>query len=331
MRYRFLLLLILNFPSLFSQSWAPAGAIWHYKLWSGIASIDGVIEFKYAKDTVINNLNCKIIIGTFMGKHYPYNGLNFVVLPNYRKHITYENNNVLYFYNGASFDTVVNYNAAIGDKWLRIRRYPTDGCSSRRALTVTDTGRVIINNQSLKKIVTVYTSSYTNMGNATVNVVHTNTFVEKVYNSLYNALKTDYELFPFYCEHKGTEFGEYPKVGFLCYQDDNFPLYSRVSSGCEITSTEKLLHNDQPTFFVRPNPFNEKLNIDFTDGVSTLNNLQISITNVLGQTVLVQGVRNHDIREPGLQLDVSGLKKGIYFLKLFDKEKLIATQKIIKE
>ena len=73
---------------------------------------------------------------------------------------------------------------------------------------------------------------------------------------------------------------------------------------------------------IHPNPFSTSLTVQ-----SSLVLSKILITNILGQVVL-----RHDKSLTGeLQLDVSGLKKGIYIVSLYDKDGNILSRKMAKD
>ncbi|MBX3165469.1 MAG: hypothetical protein KF900_13420, partial [Bacteroidetes bacterium] len=126
-------------------TWCPQGATWYFEYSQNFYSMamvkNGYVELKYTGDTTINKIVCKKIIGKFSGCtscwHRNLSVYPKVVIHNFRTYYTYENNGVIYLYNknSSKFDTVVNFNANIGDKWLR-----ASGCGD--VLTVTDTGHV---------------------------------------------------------------------------------------------------------------------------------------------------------------------------------------------
>ena len=74
-----------------------------------------------------------------------------------------------------------------------------------------------------------------------------------------------------------------------------------------------------------PNPANEQININLTHGVIDQKGL-ISMQNAAGQTVLEQSISQNG--NLNLNLNVSELPVGIYFVKLWDQNTLIATQKV---
>src|SRR6218665_3971676 len=127
-----------------AQTWCPPGSVWTYTViqWGTITQPkSGVIKDAYLGDTVINGITCKHIRGTFKGKLSQWSPT--VTVNNYRESYSYLNNQVLYtwtydsYNNLNTFDTLVNFNASVGDKWLKNRYFGT--CNSRQVITVINT------------------------------------------------------------------------------------------------------------------------------------------------------------------------------------------------
>jgi hypothetical protein len=303
-----------------SQNWCPAGATWHYKIKGSIAGIDGLVEFKYTNDEVINNINCKHITGTFKGWKLGASYLNNnTLIPNVKSYTTYESNKVVYLYNGTSFDTVVNFNAAIGDKWLELK-YPNGlGCKNTRSnYIVTDTGRIMINNFNLKKVTTSCTHVVTT--GTTVNTYSsTNVFVERLL--LQGSILNNYgDLFRFYCDR--SEITDAPVFNFICYEDNTFPLYNMSGTSCDnLTGIDG---NSVMESFIKlyPNPVVDYLVIEQS---RKMEELEVSLKDVLGKELKRTQIKDKT------ELDLRVLNKGIYFIELWQAEKLIGTNKIIKE
>lgn len=73
-----------------------------------------------------------------------------------------------------------------------------------------------------------------------------------------------------------------------------------------------------------PNPLNTDLSIEFSDEISTP--INIEICNVLGKVVF----KNQYSASQKLEVDLSQLSNGIYFIKIFTANKQL-TSKLIKE
>jgi hypothetical protein len=109
-----------------------------------------------------------------------------------------------------------------------------------------------------------------------------------------------------------------------CYSDNQIINYTRTSTACNyyftVTSINKF-NSIEVALKIYPNPTNGILNIAST-GLST----KIELVNVLGELV-----KEEELKLEKQPIDISNLQNGIYFLKVFDKDKLIATTKIVKE
>lgn len=91
----------------------------------------------------------------------------------------------------------------------------------------------------------------------------------------------------------------------------------------EVTGIEAT-NNNQSNIAVYPNPANNNIIIDLQGLLSIQNNI-ISIYNIQGQRILEQSFNKEKI-----EVDMSGLSKGIYILKLITSDKIEIT-KLVKE
>ena len=295
-----------------TQTWCPPGATWNYNYQMNSTSFtNGVAEYKYSADTVINSIMCKKISATFSG----INNNPGVTITNLQNYFTYFNNNVVYLYNSFKnvFDTIVNYNANIGDKWLIVNRqmFYCDSNINRSHCTVTNTGTTNINNITLK--------TFTLSGSYIIyNAIVSMTYAVGYYHVITERIGGSF-LFPINC----SMFDGPPNGVLLCYTDDTFPLYKvSPNTSCYYNPVGIGEYNlmDGP-LSIYPNPVNNFLYLR-SESLSR-ENLDLEIINTLGEKVLTSKFED--------KIDVSYLTKGIYFLLLFDKGKLISKEKLIKE
>ena len=316
MRKITLLLLLSLFISNFSaQNWCPPGATWFYKEYNGVTSTDGVIKYQYVRDTLVNSINAKLIKGTFTGKKigaYPY---PVATVYNYATYITYEANRVVYIYRNGNFDTVVNYNATVGDKWKCLSS--SGGCGPTRYLTVTDTGHLLVNGLNLKTLVTYDTNKV-----VATPKIHKTIVVEKIYN--FSGSYAQDVLFRIYCDKNENGGVEYSLITFLCYSDDNFLPYG--ANACNITGLNEI-SGGLSELIVFPNPTNSNLKVLLPYLMNS--NMEFSLTNNLGQKLLNE--KPQAISGLEVEMDLSKLAAGIYFIQILDHKKLIAKTKVIKE
>jgi hypothetical protein len=308
MKKLILLIFILYFTiTIKAQTWCAQGAQWHYRVYSvNYPYTDGYIQLTNTGTITVGGKVCDNLVGNMYGV-FMYSGFPTTTLSGYANVQTYQNNNVVYVHNNETlaFDTLVNFNATIGDKWQLIN-YPaslnTSSCGfSRPICTVINTGTILINSQTLKTVqIThqLYSQTYTN------------TIIEKI------GTITDF-LFPYYhCIIDGPSYGN-----FVCYSDNSFALYNPSGVACNFT-TVGLKNNSflSENISVYPNPTNGSLNIEAE------NASKVQVVSLLGQLV-----KEEELKIENKKTDISTLQNGVYFLKVFDKDKLIGTTKIIKE
>ncbi|MDX2173381.1 MAG: SBBP repeat-containing protein [Bacteroidota bacterium] len=112
----------------------------------------------------------------------------------------------------------------------------------------------------------------------------------------------------------------------------NYTVNGTDANGCNNTSTytqsvslctgvAALSGVEAQNVSIFPNPTSGMLNVVLPNSIT-----EIKITNTLGQIVQTTNILN-----PTTQLNIQNFPAGIYFLQVFDKGNLIATQKIIKE
>lgn len=273
-----------------AQSWCPPGATWYYRdintnpdTWK-----DGTLELKFTHTVTINNVVCKEIKGTFYGASN-HQDPSYYEVPDYVTYRTYENNNVVYIFNVSSqqFDTIANFNAHIADSWFYALNssFCTDINVPRNRLTVYDTGHVVINTVSLKKLVV-----------SPLNVTPQNVIIEKI-GGMPGFLFIMQD-----CSLDGSTMGN-----FSCYTDDNFLTYKKAGiTDCNFNTVsimENVLSNQYIKLYPNPNSGNFKLDLQ--------NGSQITIYNALGSEVYT-----NTFTSPGTyDIAMASASPGIYYLK----------------
>ena len=308
-----------------AQTWCPPGATWNYEIpYIGIGGVGGVLEYRYDSDTIINGLNSKKVVGVFSGTAIGRSITQPTLIQNWQSYYARYSNNVLYVFNGTEFDTVVNYSASIGDKWLHYRTPSLNNYSSGLQksvlVEVSDTGHVTINNQVLRRI---KTKTYIK----TLSANQTNTFqiilnehVEKIMNDMGNAYS---DLFAWNVD---WDYGTYcGSTAFLnCYKDNAFPVYSVPGANCKMGVGLTELEKSQTTWKVFPNPVHSTLLIQSekeTDGKT----YELRILDILGKT---QKSLSWDGKE---EITLSDLQPGLYQLEIKYKGLRESIETFIKE
>lgn len=279
-----------------AQKWCPQGAQWHFG--ENQIYTTGYETLSYINDTIINTINCKKINQYFTGTTWNTGGQVTTIY--IKSHFTYEQANTVYYYNSVNnvFDTLFNFNANIGDKWLNIL-HPFSSCQNgRRHVTVLDTSHKMINGSFLKKL----TLKYDYLSGGTIPQFYIDTIYEKIGT-------VRYFLFPYKCE---TNIILDPDLSvaapFRCYQDNFFTYFDMLNAytpSCNyITTIKKLDATNYIQFY--PNPTTSILNI--VDEQNQLQNSTLQIKNYLGQILLSTAYSN--------QIDLSTLSSGMYFLTI---------------
>ena len=292
----------------------PFGATWHHTLIPipfNSMMAKGVVKDEYVADTMINTKLCKKISGTFTGT--PAFNPNVTIIQNYRRSFSYLEDSVLYAWTGTGFDTIVNFNAAIGNQWLR-NRLGGSGCNQRNLVTVIDTNRITINNVSLKRIITTYTNSVQGF-NGTYTVSITDEIIERI-------MTTNKYIFPVYCEMDNTtDFYQYDGE-LICYEDRSFPQYRRNGfNSCDYPTTLPELKGDG-NIHVFPNPAFNTVQIE-TPVRGTYKMELSDATGKIVRTAVLDGNKH--------LVELGDLKNGIYMLKISDPNGPHIIKKIVKD
>ena len=291
-----------------AQTWCPPGAQWHYRV-----SVpfhyhfqDGYIQLNYAGTLTLGGQNCTQLSGTYYGVRAWVGTFGGTVIPNYVNVATYESNKVIYAYNQStsSFDTLVNFNATIGDVWLGYRE--GSGCEFPPPLvSVLDTSHVIINGQTLKTVSVSIT--YSTSGSVS------SLIIEKI--GPIHEFMIPHEN----CHMHGLYYGD-----FVCYSDPNFQLYKKPGYvfPCDFNTVGNEESNTKDSRFnIFPNPVEDKLRLEYyQEG----RDMSYVLVDVFGKVQL-----NKKLNGPE-SLDLKDLKEGVYFLLLYDQTKLLSTKKIVK-
>jgi hypothetical protein len=271
----------------YAQSWAPAGAKWHYS-YIGFAS--GYVEIANVGDTVIAGQTCQKLQKTFNGLQFGVTPMNYVFDTTY----TYENNGVVYVLEQNQWKTLYDFNAVVGAHWPMAPYPEFGGCTANSQLKVTATGTKVINAETLKYMVVDFCNpDLTSQG-------FQDTILEKIgFTGSY--------MFPFdVCTmaFDGNEGGP-----FRCYSDNNFSTYKPFyDEACDfIVGMEELA--DALQIELAPNPSNGVFEIK----TENQEPLDILVYNQAGELV-----SKHHFENPSnnASLNLTTQAKGIYFAYL---------------
>lgn len=223
-------------------------------------------------------------------------------------HFTYKNNNVVYYFNSLSmFDALFNFNACIGDKWLRIVHPNSGMCTpQRREVLIFDTGHVMLNSVLLKKIVLKYTSVFMS--------TFTTTAVDTVYEKI--GSKKNF-LFPFVCEGAILDPDLLEGGSFRCYSNNIFGSYNLVSN-CNFILSIQNVGAEQHDLNIFPNPTTNTISVTYKNKINS-----ITLFDFQGkQTQLFNGDST---------INVESIPAGLYYLKIEAKNEKPLYRKFTKE
>lgn len=100
-------------------------------------------------------------------------------------------------------------------------------------------------------------------------------------------------------------------------------ITATVPTICNVLSVNS--YNSTKEIAIYPNPFNSYFNIDLSN-YSTTDNIQLSIYNILGEEVI-----NESLVSPLNRVETNGLPLGIYFYKIFDKNSILKTGRLVSQ
>jgi len=282
------------------EDFAPVGAEWYYSIGYGCCSGAGYQHFAVEKDTIYLGKSCKKVNVT---RYDPSGEIN-----NQYIFYTYnQNDSVLYSYDD-NFYLLYDFNLNVGDT-LKVR-IPSDyyGIAFEYDDTiVTQTVSYIenttINDLTLKRI-------YFDHPSYDFLVPYYEYYTEKLGGSDY--------FFPFEWEY--TVEAIWPD--FRCYSDS--ALQYKLVSKCDELRPPEFINNYRSVInkiWVSEKSLN--ISINAPDIVS--NSLKITLIDVSGRIVYVTDMEYpFDI----FSIDVSGMAKGIYFIRI-DNNNLNITSKIV--
>jgi hypothetical protein len=306
--------LVFNIAALFAQNWCPTGARWHIKkgLHTGsiYEAVDGIIDMAFTTNTTVIGIPCKRLDAVFSGRKYAGPGsLGPIITEPYQTLFTYENNNVVFFYNGTNaFDTLVDFNANIGQTWLK-PRWLYSNCLNRPVVKVTDTGHVVINGFNLRKIKTIDSVIVLNFDSTLLTVPEITTFVERI---LFPDEWND-GLIPNNCDFN---FDTHGWSNFLrCYQDNVFPLYQVNMFGlgvgnCDSQTGLESIKSNSLDVVLYPNPNDGNFQIRLPLGAG------IDILDALGQIVYFQ----KNVQDEVFVVEGLDIQPGPYIIKVKTKD-----------
>ena len=281
----------------------PPGAEWHYNF-VPVGSHNTVVNetIKYVRDSVIGSETLKVLAHTrFYTRCNPASLSPFITLIKQKGDTVFFSNSITQ----QTWQVLYNFAAQAGQGWQTT--YLMYGSLTNTVVTktcsVSSVSSVTLNNTALKRI---------NIG------------------SDYITERFGWNNFLFmFSGDPSCHSDQY--AWNLCYKDDSFGLQQFLSLPCDFSGAipnglEVYYKNNSIKIF--PNPTSNILNLKLENQTGS-ENYEVRLVSVLGKEILSpQRIKNED---ENFVLDLSAVEKGIYFVQVFEKGKLVATEKIVKE
>ena len=136
-------------------------------------------------------------------------------------------------------------------------------------------------------------------------------------------------LFDFPNSNGGSCDGDYFQE-FLCYSDLSFGTKQFSAKPCDFSNVVGIpnSNNTKPNFQIYPNPSANKITVHL-EYLPKTERYEFLFIDVLGKKLLPD--KTERIENNYFEIDMSPFKTGIYFLQLFQNNKLLINQKVIKE
>lgn len=283
----------------------PPGAEWHYNFQDGPAwwNIIHNEKAKYARDSVLGSETVKVI----NHQHFSHDCSFYLPFT-----LIKQSGDTVFIRNARTFNKwqiLYNFAATTGQSWQDSLKGLYPGQIIVYSTTVTTVGSDVSNGFTLKKLYvsTSYTASGENPSSP-----YSYAITERYGSDIF--------LFPFKYS-KGCEAGMFNS--FLCYEDNTFGLKQFSSRSCDHTAgLDVSTFEGSEEIKIYPNPALDIVQIELDNST----NPTLTLFDVSGREVLIQTL-NKTISE----IDLHELPPGIYFLQISNDQKIISTQKFIKQ
>lgn len=343
MKIIFALILFLMANSFLCQNqyqWAPNGAVWNYS--AGASCVSGGFAYPGLSRRVMYKQADSISISADNSFYYNYFNFqdftfssdcnagyfgNGVPLPyfGYKDGVVYHQNQYYEVISpiDSSYrskdDTVVNFNASIGDTWYFYDQFDSDymmpyyniADAYSGITSVLDTGSRTINGELLKWVYVSY-----NLVDPNVVPITPSSY----YDTIFERLGPKLNLFPseFYY---GFDVNYGGGTQFACYSDSTFGWYIEDSNVCSLTSELAIMEFSNLDVSIYPNPVSNQLNVVGTD----LKKLIFKLYNILGVEVLSEKMESDKTI-----VEVGDLPRGIYIVTFYRDNQKVYSEKLVK-
>lgn len=287
---------------------APSGAEWYYTFWDSYPIFgppnEGYIKIWYDKDTIVQSKSCKLL--------KKYCTKNLGIFDNLlRDEIIYVNGDTVFrLADDNLFYELYHFNANVGDTITSRVYFLLEDKDTTLDFIVYSIGSAWINGIEKRAL------NLIPLGTTSPPIIYGGRIeISPSYNVVETLGGTEY-MFPWTSHWLDISL----ILGVRCYSDDFLGSYSSgIVDSCDYISDvweEKESYRDLDIY---PNPSSDEIRLrnsaDFTYYV---------ISNQLGQ-----GIQSGKI--DAAKIEIRDLAKGIYFLKVLDREKHFYMAKFVKE
>lgn len=304
-------------PVIDNAPWCPPGATWIYELVAQTARVFN--KYTYEKDTVLNNINAKMLkftvieyvgIKPWEGRMTLDRGYEFLA----------ESNDTIFRYDKIThnFNFLYSFNPQVGDTFIV-------GNSEIRCL----------NDSTFPSFDTLYvTGTETHeYENRIYNVYNTSRNRKLFLGSVISKIGGGRQPFPS-VNFSQCSYGSGPYVSLVCYSDSirgsvSFSTQSSMGhTECHMIATGipdmPLQGKQENAYLLYPNPANSMLSIV---SLGTRQIQQISIYSTSGSLMF----ESNEIDKQNPSIDVANLSSGLYVIKIADSENKNSVYKFLKQ
>ncbi len=300
----------------------PPGAEWHYSfLEAWPMPYKWVNEkIRYTNDSVVDGETVKVLqhARLFNTHNGYYNPVPFTVIK--------QKGDTVFFRNASTqhaWQILYNYAAQPGQSWQNtstLLPVLSSTLTCTYTITVDSVATVPVNSFNLKRLYVRYTA-YVYKGTSNL-ALNTDTVC------IDERMGCHQFLFNFYNRKWSTGIDE-TVADFLCYSDNTFGSHQLSSKPCNYSDMVGIGENNPQNSLIKiyPNPATVFFTLN-TEGELITGESELNITDVFGKEIKHVAVK--DLGRGPCNIDIAGLAKGIYLLKLSNDYKVVYTGKLIK-
>lgn len=280
---------------------APVGATWHFDYYQFV-SVMGYEKIVSVAETVVLGKPSKKLELELVWKDVGINPSSGV---SHEIHFIHQDGNKIYHFNPGppyfmdDFEIMLDFSLEVGDTL-----FYADGVNY---FAVDSIGTIELNGEQLQA---QFGKTWMDWAQGDTMTIVTERF-GPINNYLFLNI-TDYCLIDAPCRE------------FRCYEDDSFPLLQLSEEDCEYiyTSTSEVSKDGGMVFY--PNPVSNHLQIHFPQPIR---NASLRLFSATGALILERSLSAGATQE---KISMDAFPAGLYFMQLFENERITASAKFIR-